>query len=55
MDGINLLMVIHERHGVVRLDLDNGVVEDSPEVVSCPLPAGLIKVHVQRDIKEGSL
>lgn len=54
-EEISLLMVIHECHSVVGLDLHNCVVEDSPQIVSSPLSAGLMEVHMQWDIKECSL
>jgi hypothetical protein len=48
-------MIVNKRDGIPRSQLDNGVIEDKPQVVLRTLLARLMEVVVERNIKERGL
>lgn len=53
-DG-NSLMIVDERHSILRFFLDDRVVQNTPQIVVGAMFARMGKVHVERDVEEGRL
>jgi len=51
----DLLVVVYECHSIVWFNVDDGIIQNRPQVKSRPPFTRLVEVHMQRDVKESRL